>query len=150
MSIEKSYKELEKELQLEYKKKLNELRKVKTEKEAVGQVFTKGILPLYIYYILSLGPTNGNDITTQISSHTNGKWTPSTGGVYPLLKKMEKQGYITYTISKEGRVQKIYSLTQKGLIEFENKKDLLKDKIFDALDVFKLISKEVYGEKEDN
>ena len=52
----------EKLLYEEYKRKLAELKKVKREKEAVGQVFTKGLLPLYVLYILSLGPTNGNDI----------------------------------------------------------------------------------------
>ena len=39
----------EKRLYIEYKKKLLELRKVKKEKEAVGQVFTKGLLPLYVF-----------------------------------------------------------------------------------------------------
>ena len=56
----------EKRLYEEYKKKLNELRKVQHENEAVGQVFTKGLLPIYVMYILSLGPTNGNDISHQI------------------------------------------------------------------------------------
>ncbi|PKK40713.1 Transcriptional regulator, PadR family [Clostridiaceae bacterium JG1575] len=144
--MDPSYKEMERALQEEYKRKLSLLKKVKEEKEAVGQVFTKGILPLYVFYILSLGPANGNDIATQITEHTDGKWSPSTGGIYPLLKKMEKQGYVLGTVSEEGRLQKIYSLTAEGLEEFDRKKELLHDKIMEALDVFLLISYEIYGE----
>lgn len=143
--MDKSYKELEKEIHEEYKRKLTLLKKVKAEKAAVGQVFTKGILPLYVFYILTLGPANGNDIANQIASHTDGHWSPSTGGIYPLLKKMEKQGYVEGVVSEEGRLQKIYTLTPEGHEEYERKKDLLYDKIHDALEVFRSVTKEIYG-----
>lgn len=139
-----SFKEAEKKLQEEYKQKLRELKKAKTENEAVGQVLTKGILPLYVYYILTIGPANGNDIATQIASHTGSKWSPSTGGIYPLLKKMEKQGFITGEISSEGRLQKIYTLTDEGRKEFALKKHLLFDKIQDAMYIFRLVLTEIY------
>lgn len=143
--MDRSYKELEKELHEEYKRKLNLLKKVKAEKEAVGQVFTKGILPLYVFYILTLGPSNGNDIANQISLHTKGRWNPSTGGIYPLLKKMEKQGYVEGIVSEKGRLQKIYTLTDAGREEYGRKKELLFDKISDALEVFRSVSREIYG-----
>ena len=81
----------EKRLYDEYKAKLAELKKVQKEKEAVGQVFTKGLLPIYVLHILKSGPTNGNYISTKISERTNGLWAPSTGGIYPLLKRLEKR-----------------------------------------------------------
>ena len=84
----------EKRLYDEYKAKLNELKKVQKEREAVGQVFAKGLLPIYVLYILSTGPSNGNDIATKISQRTNNLWSPSTGGIYPLLKKLEKEGLV--------------------------------------------------------
>lgn len=143
--MDKNYKDMEREIHEEYKRKLTELKKVKAEKAAVGQVFTKGILPLYVFYILTLGPANGNDIANQISDHTDGHWTPSTGGIYPLLKKMEKQGYVIGVISEEGRLQKIYTLTEEGFTEYERKKDLLFDKIHDAIQVFRSVSKKIYG-----
>ena len=87
-------KEEEKRLQQEYKEKLAELKKIQKEKESVGQVFTKGLLPIYVFHILSIGPSNGNDIATKIGDRTNGLWVPSTGGIYPLLKKLEKEDYI--------------------------------------------------------
>ena len=87
-------KEEEKRLHQEYKEKLAELKKIQKEKESVGQVFTKGLLPIYVLHILSIGPSNGNDIANKIGERTNGLWVPSTGGIYPLLKKLEKDDYI--------------------------------------------------------
>lgn len=140
-----SIKDEEKMLYEEYKRKLNELRKVKRENEAVGQVFTKGLLPIYTLYILSQGPTNGNDISQQIGRRTNGYWIPSTGGIYPLLKKLEKQGFIEGNWEGDKKSQKIYYLTESGKEEFLNKKLLLKENIEEALEVFKIIKEDLYG-----
>lgn len=137
--------EEEKRLYEEYKKKLAELKKVQKEKEAVGQVFTKGLLPLYVLYILSQGATNGNDIAHRIGEKTKGRWIPSTGGIYPLLKKLEKQKMVVgkWDESKK-KMQKIYTITEVGLEELEERKELLKEKIEEALEVFKIVYKDLY------
>lgn len=130
----------------EYKKKLAELKKIEPEKEAVGQVFTKGLLPLYVLYILSLGPTNGNDISHKIGEKTNGLWVPSTGGIYPILKKLEKNSLITGEWDNpKKRIQRIYTLTETGTKEYQDKKDLLKKKIEEALQVFKIVYTDIYN-----
>ncbi|MGH4140683.1 PadR family transcriptional regulator [Clostridium sp.] len=134
----------EKRLYEEYKKKLLELRKVQKEKEAVGQVFTKGLLPLYVLFILSLGETNGNDISHKIGDRTNGLWIPSTGGIYPLLKKLEKEKLVLGEWSNAKKAQKIYKITVEGKKQLENKKYLLQDKIEEALEVFKIIYSDLY------
>lgn len=135
----------EKRLYQEYKSKISELKKVKKEKEAVGQVFTKGLLPIYVLYILSLTPTNGNEISNQIGIRTNNKWIPSTGGIYPLLKKLEKEALIVGIWDDPNKkFQKIYHLTPKGKIEYEHKKKLLKPKIEESLEVFKIIYNDLY------
>ena len=135
----------EKRLYVEYKKKLLRLRKVQKEKEAVGQVFTKGLLPLYVLYILSLGETNGNDISHKIGERTNGLWVPSTGGIYPLLKKIEKEKLVLGEWNDSKKKQKIYKITDEGRRQLENKKYLLKDKIEEALEVFKMIYSDLYN-----
>lgn len=141
-------KEQERILYEEYKKKLGDLRKVKKEREAVGQVFTKGLLPLYTLYILSLGPANGSDISHKIGNRTDGKWIPSTGGIYPLLKKLEKNKMVEGKWDDSNRkMQKIYSLTDIGKVELEHRKYLLKNKIEEALDVFNIVYKDLYEEE---
>ena len=129
----------EKRLHDEYKAKLAELKKVQKEKEAVGQVFTKGLLPIYVLHILKSGPTNGNEISTKVSERTNGLWTPSTGGIYPLLKKLEKEGLVVGKWDDpKKKFQKFYSLTPLGEKEFDNRKILLKQRIEESLKVFQL------------
>lgn len=136
----------EKRLYDEYKQQLANLKKVQKEKDAVGQVFTKGLLPIYALYILSIKPTNGNDLAQKIGEQTNGLWIPSTGGIYPLLKKLEKQGFIVGEWDDpKKKIQKVYSLTPAGFAEFEEKKHLLKPKIKEALEVFKIIYSHLYN-----
>ena len=136
----------EKRLYEEYKRKLAELKKVKQENEAVGQVFTKGLLPLYVLFILSTGATNGNDISHKIGDRTNGRWIPSTGGIYTILKKLEKTKMVTGNWDDSNKkIQKIYTITDLGLLELENKKKLLKNKIEEALEVFNIVYKDLYS-----
>lgn len=143
--FEPDVKEEEKRLYEEYKKRLTELRKVQKEKEAVGQVFTKGLLPIYVLYILSLGATNGNDISHKIGERTGGRWVPSTGGIYPILNKLEKEKMVEgkWDDTKK-KMQKIYTITETGVKELENKKTLLKSKIQESLEVFQIIYNDLY------
>lgn len=136
----------EKRLYEEYKRKVNELKtKSKKQSNSVGQIFTKGLLPIYVLYILSLGPTNGNEISHKIGLKTNGKWVPSTGGIYPLLKRLESDELIIGNWDDPSKkFQKIYKLTPKGQIEFENKKIILKPKLEESLDVFNIIYNDLY------
>ena len=135
----------EKRLYEEYKKKVSEPKKLKKEKDAVGQVFTKGLLPLYVLHILNFGPTTGNYISHDIGERTNGKWVPSTGGIYPLLKTLEKDGLVIGNWDDpKKKFRKIYSLTPEGKREYLRKKALLKPKIEEALEVFKLVYNDIY------
>lgn len=141
-------KEEEKKIINEYKDKLKKLKFIEKEHEAVGQVFTKGLLPIYILFVLDLKPTCGNDISKKIGERTENLWTPSTGGIYPILKKYEKDGLIigTWKGGKK-KILKEYTLTDKGKSEFEIKKGLLKDSIDNALLIFQIIYKDLYGVK---
>ena len=144
--MDRDIKSEEKRLYEEYKQKLMELKKIKNEHEAVGQVFTKGLLPLYVLYVLSLGPSNGNDISHKVGEKTNGNWIPSTGGIYPLLKKFEKNNLVIGEWDdKKKKTQRVYTLTEEGIKEFEDKKALLKEKIEEALEVFKIIYNDLYN-----
>lgn len=135
----------EKRLYEEYKRKVSRLKDNQKQKESSAQIFTKGLLPIYVLYLLSISPTNGNEISHNISRNTNGKWTPSTGGIYPLLKRMEQDELIIGEWDNPNKhFQKIYSITEKGLRELENKKTILKSKIEDSLEVFKIIYKDLY------
>jgi DNA-binding PadR family transcriptional regulator len=139
------FKSEEKRLYEEYKEKIKKLKRIENEKKAVYQVFTKGLLPLYVLYILSLAPSNGNDIANKIGERTKNLWLPSTGGIYPLLKKMERNNFIhgEWDDAKK-KIQRIYTITDSGLKELEGKKALLQNKIEEALEVFKIVYNDLY------
>ena len=140
------FKEEEKRLYEEYKQKVAALKKVKKEKEAVGQVFTKGLLPIYVLHILSISPSNGNDIAKRINENTNGLWFPSTGGIYPILKKFENQNLVIGEWDDpDKKFQKIYRLSPEGLKEYKNRKSILKPKMEESLKVFHIIYKDLYN-----
>jgi len=135
----------EKRLHAEYTQRLSELKSLQKSKETTGQIFTKGLLPIYVLHILTKGPANGNDIAQKIGHHTNGLWIPSTGGIYPLLKKFEKESLVIGTWDDpKKKFQKFYSLTPKGEHEYLIRKNLMKPRIEEALKVFKSIYKDIY------
>ncbi len=63
----------------------------------------------------SLAPQSGYSI---ISSFEDGSysWSASPGSVYPMLKRLEKQGFISghLEMEYETRPKKVYSLTEEG------------------------------------
>lgn len=147
----KDIKSEEKRLYNEYRKKMTELKKAKKEKEQTnskvssGQVFTKGLLPIYVLHILNISPTNGNEIAHKIAQRTSDKWKPSTGGIYPILKKLESEGLIIGEWDDpKKKFKKIYFITEEGRTDYLKKKTLLKPRIEEALEVFNLIYNDIY------
>jgi len=69
----------------------------------------RGFLDMEILTLLER-PMCGYEIMKYIQEHF-GCWKPSPGSVYPMLKKMENDGFIKK--SQEGR-KKIYVITEKG------------------------------------
>lgn len=115
--------EEQRKIEEEYKRKLAELKKMKQDNEMVNKILTRGILPTLVLNIISKQPSNGNELSTRISDITDGAWQPSTGGIYPILKKFEKQGFISGKWDDpDKRIKKIYTITEKGFKELEHQK----------------------------
>ncbi|PYB67512.1 PadR family transcriptional regulator [Thermoplasma sp. Kam2015] len=65
----------------------------------------------WILRILADGEKTGADIMATMENMSMGRWRPSPGAVYPLLRDMEDEGYIRST---ERDNKKYYSLQEKG------------------------------------
>jgi len=78
----------------------------------------RGFLTLYLLNSLKEGPKSGYDILIEIKEKTNGAWMPSKGTVYPLLRHLEKEGFITVKTTGK-RSKNIFEITPEG------KKELL-------------------------
>lgn len=74
---------------------------------------TKLLDQLILMQIVTKGPLHGYALTAAIEEKFN--WKPSQTAVYNSLKSLEGEGYVISSEKIEsGRLQKIYSLTDKG------------------------------------
>ena len=66
--------------------------------------------------ILSMGPMSGYDIKKKFEKSLSYFWSESYGQIYPILKKLAKQGLATRSIERQtGKPDRhIYALTNKG------------------------------------
>ena len=74
--------------------------------------------------ILSEGETSGYRIIKQMKILSGGKLEWSFGMLYPVLHRLEKEGFIasTWKKSDKGRLRKYYRLTEAGRLELDREK----------------------------
>lgn len=71
---------------------------------------------MYLLKLLKEESLYGNQIIDAISKKLSGKWKPSPGMIYPMLRKLEKSEYIIGKWAQpDRRSVKRYRLTNKGL-----------------------------------
>jgi len=70
---------------------------------------------LYILKILQNGPAYGNKMAEEIKERTQNVITPNPNALYPLLRKMEEDGYITGEWDNPStRSKRVYTITDAG------------------------------------
>jgi len=75
----------------------------------------KGYIRIGVLILLNKKPSHGYEIMKQINNRTKGFWQPTAGGVYPILRDLEKSGYIEgeWQIQKNRKL-KVYKITESG------------------------------------
>ncbi|MBN1245999.1 PadR family transcriptional regulator [Candidatus Bathyarchaeota archaeon] len=77
----------------------------------------KGYIRVGILILLSKKQSHGYEIMKEIKDKTKGFWRPTAGGVYPVLRSLEKGGYIKGEwTTQNNRKIKTYRITEKGRI----------------------------------
>ena len=74
----------------------------------------KGYIRMGVLMLLNKKPSHGYELMKEINSRTKGFWQPTAGGVYPILRDLEKCGYIKGHWETQNRRLKIYKTTQSG------------------------------------
>jgi len=75
----------------------------------------KGYIRMGVLMLLNKKPSHGYELMKEINSRTRGFWQPTAGGVYPILRDLEKSGYIKgHWETQKNRRLKIYKTTQSG------------------------------------
>ena len=72
----------------------------------------RGLLRYVVLRIIQEKSRSGVDISEYLSQHTDGKWSPSPGTLYPILAHLEQDGLIE-VISTDGR-SKYYQATAQS------------------------------------
>lgn len=79
------------------------------------QGFARGINELLILATLRDGAKHGYQIAVDVEEESNGLVRFRHGTLYPILHRLDEQGWIDGSWSKEdGRRKKVYSLTRSG------------------------------------
>jgi len=75
----------------------------------------KGYIRIGVLILLNKKPSHGYEIMKEMNNRTKGFWQPTAGGVYPILRDLEKSGYIKgqWQIQKNRKL-KVYKITESG------------------------------------
>src|SRR4030042_2200855 len=94
----------------------------------------KGYIRMGVLILINKKPSHGYEIMKEINSRTKGFWQPTAGGVYPILRDLEKSGYIKgQWQTQKNRKLKVYAITQSG-------DTILRHAIVKQSEIFKNIS----------
>ncbi|MGD1054835.1 MAG: PadR family transcriptional regulator [Nitrososphaerales archaeon] len=86
----------------------------------------RGLLHFYALLSIARTPMRGYDLMKDVEIKTEGAWHPGPGAVYPVLRKLAKQGYIEPRRGAGGPTQIVYEITPAGLQNIANAKRMMK------------------------
>ncbi|MFI5240140.1 MAG: PadR family transcriptional regulator [Candidatus Saccharimonadia bacterium] len=84
-----------------------------------GMQAKRGDIGPIILRVLADKPMHGYEIIQELEKKSHGMWRPSPGSVYPTLQLLEEQEFVS---GKEDGGKKIYTITELGRTEAENKR----------------------------
>lgn len=85
----------------------------------------RGYLRFQVMMMLRNRPMSGSEIVYQIEQETDGEYRPGSGSIYPVLKKLHKDGF-TEKLPFEDGVQRYY-LTERGSSFFDENVEVMEE-----------------------
>ena len=76
-----------------------------------GRRRDRGDVRAAILLLLAERPRHGYEIITELTDRSEGRWQPSPGSIYPMLKRLSRDGLVTAT-PEDGKA--VFSLTDDG------------------------------------
>jgi len=103
---------------VDLKEDLRELRNNK-DREKFKRIKLTKLTPLeftIIETIFNTGGISGYDLIQNLNKHFAGTWVAQSGTIYPILTKLEKDGFLQSNMFKTpiGPLRKVYFLTEAG------------------------------------
>jgi len=81
-----------------------------------------GLLAIFVLHTLDKRPASGYELIKEVEEKTRGKWIPSKGTLYPVLRQLEEKGLIELSMTGS-RAKNIYILTPAGRRALEHVRD---------------------------
>ncbi len=109
---------------------------------------TTSFLMVYILWMLSYRDNlYGKQIVDDITANLESDWKPSHGLVYPILRDLEKSGWVhAYWDNQETdkKTRRLYSISKEGRDELEKRKEAYLPIFKSSLNVLNRILKDIY------
>jgi len=110
----------------------------------VGELRRAGLLPLLVLHLLSSGPSYGNALIEGISISTGGLISVNPNTMYPLLRTLEEQLFVTGEWEHpERRSRRFYAITEAGEVERERLAAVLIPRLGEVASALELLRREL-------
>jgi len=109
---------------------------------------TRTLINLYVLHSLNCEPKTGYDLLKEIEGLTAGKWVPSKGTIYPMLRHLAEEELITPQ-EIGARSKTVYALTEEGetvLTEIKKHRHHSREN-FQHFQLLRSIHTEIFGEE---
>lgn len=95
------------------------------ERRGIVRELKRGSLELIVLHLLDPGEAYGYEIVSKLTARTNGALEVTDGTLYPVLYRLERNGFVTvrWETPERGVPRKYYRLTQAGRDELEKLTD---------------------------
>lgn len=109
---------------------------------------TTAFVKLYTLHLLQNRDYYGNRLKDEIKRRLKGKWSPSYGMMYPMLRQLEEEGYIEgWWEEPTKRSIRRYKITDAGIEHYKVIKMQNKEALDDSLSIIKNVLKDIYNEQ---
>lgn len=109
------------------------------------KTWMKAVTAVFILKVLKKGPAHGNKIADEIKRATEQTLSPNPNFLYPLLRKMEQDGYVIGNWENPNtRGKKIYDITEEGIAYFLELQEKVKSKFAEMERKMNIIKKHLF------
>ena len=86
------------------------------ERRSIDRELKRGSLELIVLHLLTPGEAYGYEIVSKLTAQTNGALEVTDGTLYPVLYRLERNGFVTvrWETPERGVPRKYYRLTSAG------------------------------------
>jgi PadR family transcriptional regulator, regulatory protein PadR len=86
------------------------------ERRSIERELKRGSLELIVLHLLEPGEAYGYEIVSKLTTQTNGALEVTDGTLYPVLYRLERNGFVTvrWETPDRGVPRKYYQLTSTG------------------------------------